>query len=464
MSTTVTEGRTVSAPPRAHTGPPRHPGTVAERTPGTIIRGAQAARPWVDGSLLLTNLHKWITRYLYLDSEAKAVALVLWVAGTHFRDEKGDLVHESYPIAGFLSDEPGSGKTLALEILSVLCPEADSILTEPSEAAVARLIGKHKATLLLDEADILFGSGRRKAAIRAMLNSGYKRGGIWARASKGDVEKVPTYGAKAVAALKSAKTGTGNDLIALWTRIVEWEMTKPPAGTTLRKLREVFEANGSDGRPHRVTGRDIGRHLAAQLTDWAAQERDALTGSVPPMPAGVELREEEKWLPLLAVAERAHVNREALSEQQQEERPDWRTLAWAACTDLSLYGGTPDTAPQYADAIGEIIDGWETPAPSAGEPDGWIADDQAEAGGFDEFAAPEPAPAGQFTAGYIQARGSRRVNCMFDGGFPTPEAAQEACEEDAGGGHLPWTEAEPGAWTATTYDSNGETTYIVSEK
>src|SRR6185312_4362088 len=156
---------------------------VARRDSGALER-AQPQREPVDGAQLLTNVCKWLKRYLYLDSEAKYWALTLWVAGSHFRDGKGELVHEAYPIAGFLSDEPGSGKTHALDLLAILCPEVPGVLVEPSEAAVAALVGKEHVTLLLDEADVLFGAGARKSAIRALLNSGYRRGCIWPRVRK----------------------------------------------------------------------------------------------------------------------------------------------------------------------------------------------------------------------------------------------------------------------------------------
>ncbi len=327
-----------------------------ERQPGQ--------RKLIDGALLLTNVYKWLKRYLYLDSDAKYRALTVWIAGSHFRDESGVLVHETYPIAGFLSAEPGSGKTHALELLTILCPSAPSILVEPSEASVALLIEKHHRTILLDEGDILFGAGKRKAAIRAILNSGYKKGGTWPRVRKGDVEEAATFGAKAIAALSIVKTGTGSALDALISRIVEWEMSKPPAGTAVHKLREVFQVPGPGGTQVTHTGRSIGAHLRDQMAGWAAQERDALTGMIPEVPEGVSLREEEKWLPLLGVAARAEVNRQdrevAAGRTAPEDQigDDWAALGWDACVDMSLYGGTPDVAGEAADAVSGILAGW----------------------------------------------------------------------------------------------------------
>ena len=350
------QARTPAAGRTALSAPARHAGTVAVPGRATVER-AQPQREPVDGAQLLTNVCKYLKRYLYLDSDAKYWALTLWIAGTHFRDEAGYLVHETYPIAGFFSSEPGSGKTHALECLSILCPAAPSILVEPSEAAVALLVAKHHRTLLLDEGDILFGSGKRKAAIRAILNSGYKQGGTWDRVRKGDVDSIRTDGAKAIAALSVVKTGTGTTLDALMARIVEYEMHKPPPGTVMHKLRERF---GVDQAGVPITGLSIGAHLNGQMAGWGAQERDALMAMTLDLPEGVELREEEKWGPLLGVGARAEANRQGREDgEQRTEGDDWAALAWEACVDMSLYGGAPDTTRDEADEIGAIVDGWE---------------------------------------------------------------------------------------------------------
>jgi hypothetical protein len=173
---------------------------------------------------------------------------------------------------------------------------------------------------------------------------------------KGDVDEAQTFGAKAIAALSVLKTGTGSALDALLSRMIEWDMTKPPAGVQLHKLREaVGEYQGQ-----RVDGRDVGRRLGLLLADWAAQERDALASLVPEVPDGVALRNEELWLPLLAVAAVAEANRQARADEDKRgEGDDWAELAWAACVDMSLYGGTPDTTASEAEMLAGIMNDWE---------------------------------------------------------------------------------------------------------
>ena len=404
----------------------RAPGTVAVRPSAQV---AAVQREHIDGAALLSQVCAWLKRYLYLDSDSKYWALTLWVAGSHCRDEKGELVHETYPIAGFLSEEPGSGKTHALDLLALLCPAVPGVLVEPSEAAVAAMVGKEHVTLLLDEGDVLFGSGKRKAAIRALLNSGYQKGKTWPRVRNGSVDHCPAYGAKAIAALSVMKNATGSSLEALMTRMVEFEMCKPPAGVVICKLREVLGVHPDTGP---ITGRHAGERLNARLAAWAAQERDAIAGTIPGMPEGVRLRDEDKWLPLLAVAARAEVNRQDREDEAARDQGDnWADLAWAACVDMSLYGGVPDvTEPELEDgepgsraaAVDDVLDGL------APEPAAILTHTHHSYG-----EAPAEAPEGSYVAGGEETRPGRHPEPFaLRGPFTTPEEAIRACEADAG--------------------------------
>jgi hypothetical protein len=70
-----------------------------------------------DGDALLGEVHDYLTEYIAYPSEHCAVAHTLWLVHTHLMD-----VWESTPRLAFLSPEPGSGKTRALEITELLVP------------------------------------------------------------------------------------------------------------------------------------------------------------------------------------------------------------------------------------------------------------------------------------------------------------------------------------------------------
>lgn len=71
----------------------------------------------VDGAALLYSVHAFLGRFVAYPSEDAHVAHTLWVAHTHLMD-----AWESTPRIAFLSPEPGSGKTRALENTETLVP------------------------------------------------------------------------------------------------------------------------------------------------------------------------------------------------------------------------------------------------------------------------------------------------------------------------------------------------------
>ncbi len=70
---------------------------------------------------LLDEVEEFLERFVAYPSEAAKVAHVLWILHTHCMDE-----WESTPRIAFLSPEPGSGKTRALEVTETLVPRPSS--------------------------------------------------------------------------------------------------------------------------------------------------------------------------------------------------------------------------------------------------------------------------------------------------------------------------------------------------
>ncbi|SFQ29281.1 hypothetical protein [Actinomadura madurae] len=70
-----------------------------------------------EGVAALNAAHDFITRFCVLPSQAAYNAMALWAAHAHIID-----AFDSTPRLAFLSPEPGSGKTRALEILALLVP------------------------------------------------------------------------------------------------------------------------------------------------------------------------------------------------------------------------------------------------------------------------------------------------------------------------------------------------------
>src|SRR4051794_30664193 len=69
------------------------------------------------GADVLTDVEAFLARFVIYPSEAARVAHVLWIGHAWFMDE-----WDSTPRIAFLSPEPGSGKSRALEVTEPLVP------------------------------------------------------------------------------------------------------------------------------------------------------------------------------------------------------------------------------------------------------------------------------------------------------------------------------------------------------
>ncbi len=286
-----------------------------------------APRERIDGAEVLEWTRRYLAQFVVWPSDASLTMVALWVAHAHARDKEQMLIWQYTPRLAFLSATPGGGKSWAQRIVAKLSPNG-KIMLEPSEAAVARTIGSQHRPVFLDEADILFGSGKRKAAIRTIINSGYERDGEWSRASGSGTETadLPVFGALGFAGLDVLREGTGDSLNALLDRCLFVHMRKAPEGH----------------RPPRFDdrARAVAEVISARLGRWTAQETaDGLAAREPYVPDGLGNRPFALWEPLFAIAEAAG--------------GDWPALAEESCTELESSAHQPqeteDDAAMVAD-------------------------------------------------------------------------------------------------------------------
>lgn len=71
----------------------------------------------LNGAVILDDVRQYLERFIAYPSGDCADAHTLWVAHAHAADS-----FENTPRLAFLSPEPGSGKTRALEVTEVLVP------------------------------------------------------------------------------------------------------------------------------------------------------------------------------------------------------------------------------------------------------------------------------------------------------------------------------------------------------
>jgi hypothetical protein len=236
---------------------------------------------------LLEAVYSFTGRFIAYPSDAAHVAHVLWIAHAHLME-----AWESTPRLAFLSPEPSSGKTRALEITELLVPNAvEGINVTP--AYLFRKVGdeeRGRPTILYDEIDTVFGpKAKENEDIRGLLNAGHRRGAVAGRCvvhgKRVETEEIPAYCAVALAGL-----GWLPDTIL--TRSILIRMRRRAPGEVVTPFRR---------RVHAEEGHKLKERLAA----WAIQVEDAMTTARPEMPPGIEDRDADVWESLLAIADAA---------------------------------------------------------------------------------------------------------------------------------------------------------------
>jgi hypothetical protein len=239
-----------------------------------------------DGAAALDDTRAFIGRFCALPTEHAYTATVLWAAHAHVLD-----AFDSTPRLAFLSPEPGSGKTRALEVLTLLVPwPMHAVNATP--AALFRSVADPatRRTILFDEIDTIFGpKAKEHEELRGLLNAGHRRSGVAYRCvgegTKQAVVEFPAYAAVALA-------GLGKLPDTILTRSIVIRMRR-------RAPHEHIE-------PYRARVHEPeGWKLRGMLADWTATAAEKLTGYWPDMPPGVTDRPADVWEPLLAVADAA---------------------------------------------------------------------------------------------------------------------------------------------------------------
>ncbi|MFH9739208.1 DUF3631 domain-containing protein [Streptomyces roseolus] len=256
----------------------------------------------IDGAALLNEVEAFHRRFNVFPREGAYVAVALWDAHAHLLD-----AFDSTPRIAFLSPEPGSGKSRALEVIETLVPNKLAAV-DASPAALFRSVSGvdgERPTIIFDEIDTVFGpKAGENEQLRGFLNAGHRRGRKMYRCigdgANQTVVGFPSYCAVAMA-------GLGNLPDTITTRSVIIRMRRRARNEQVEPFRErIHEAEGNEIRD--------------RLAQWADQIREDIAGCWPEMPEGITDRPADVWEPLLAVADAAG--------------GDWPERARAACVEL----------------------------------------------------------------------------------------------------------------------------------
>lgn len=233
---------------------------------------------------LWNNVTKFLERFVSYPNRHASVAHTLWIAHSHLMDE-----WDTTPRLAFLSAEPASGKSRALEVTSMLVPRPIEAVNS-SPAYIVRKVSDDCGlpTILYDEIDAVFGPKNQKGNedLRSILNAGYRRHSMIGRCTvtkSGQIgtEELPAYAAVALAGL-----GNLPDTIVSRSIIIRMKRRAPsePVEPFRRRSEEVRAME-----------------LRTEIEAWA-KGLEGIGGSVLPPPTGISDRDADIWESLLTVA------------------------------------------------------------------------------------------------------------------------------------------------------------------
>lgn len=235
------------------------------------------------GARLMETVCAFLGRFVSYPTEHARVAHAFWIAHTHMMQ-----AWESTPRLAFLSAEPASGKTRALEITELLVPNPVQTVNV-SPAYLFRKVGSEEgATILFDEIDTVFGArAKDNEDIRGLLNAGHRRGATTGRCvvrgKNIQTEEIPAYAAVAVA-------GLGWLPDTLLSRSIIIRMRRRHAGEHVEGFRRRLHASE-------------GWAIRDGIATWASSV--ATTIKWPDLPTQIADRDADVWEPLIAIADAA---------------------------------------------------------------------------------------------------------------------------------------------------------------
>jgi Protein of unknown function (DUF3631) len=278
------------------------------------------------GEIMLRRVTDFLSRFVSYPCEHSLTAHALWIVHTHLMD-----TWDSTPRIAFLSAEPSSGKTRALEVTELLVPRPVTAVNV-SPAYLFRKVADEKGapTILYDEIDTVFGpKAKENEEIRGLLNAGHRKGAVAGRCVvRGATvltEEIPAYSAVALAGL-----GWLPDTIL--SRSIIIRMRRRKTGERVEPYRRRLHAAG-------------GEVVRQMIHVWAA----GMSGSItwPELPPQIEDRDADVWEPLIAVADavggewpaRARKAAVALVSASKEVEP---SLGIRLLADLKMVFGNDD--------------------------------------------------------------------------------------------------------------------------
>ncbi|MEV5938710.1 DUF3631 domain-containing protein [Streptomyces sp. NPDC051994] len=235
------------------------------------------------GSKLLDELRAQIARFVILPSPQALDAVTLWVAATHLQ-----AAWQHAPRLAVVGPAKRCGKSRLLDVLTETVYEPMLTINTTPAAIFRSIDADDPPTLLVDEADTIFGSPKvaeKNEEMRGLLNAGHQRGRYVTRVVGSDhtPHRFATFSMAAIA-------GIGDLPDTVMDRAVVIRMRRRSEGEKVKPFR---------------SRRDIPalHELRDRIHAWARPLLDEAADLEPDMP--VEDRAADTWEPLIIVADLA---------------------------------------------------------------------------------------------------------------------------------------------------------------
>jgi hypothetical protein len=255
------------------------------------------------GHQVLDDVVAVLDRYVVWPSAQHRDAVALWIVHTWLYD-----CFDMTPRLAVLSPQKQCGKTRVMELVKFLARRPRFTLTM-SAAYMFRIIEESAPTLLVDEADTVFGNRHKNDAhedLRGLLNGGWERGAVVGKMIGEGAGMVPkdfaTFAPVALAGIGDClpETVLDRSIVVRMRRRAPDEVIEP-----MRQRRAVARTGP----------------LARRIAAWSSRVAEELDDADPEMPDGIVDRPADVWAPLIAVADTAG--------------PDWPARARKACVALN---------------------------------------------------------------------------------------------------------------------------------
>ncbi|MFE9910985.1 DUF3631 domain-containing protein [Streptomyces clavifer] len=256
-------------------------GNASEADPASGLASIPDAEP-TRGSKLLVELRSQIAQFVIPPSSEALDAITLWVVATHLQP-----AWQHAPRLAVVGPAKRCGKSRLLDVLTETVHEPMLTINTTPAAIFRSIDGEEPPTLLVDEADTIFGPkvAEKNEETRGLLNAGHQRGRYVTRVVGNDhtPHKFATFAMAAIAGIGDLPdTVMDRSVVIRMRRRAEGEKVKP-----FRSRRDIPALH----------------ELRDRIHTWARPLLEDAANLEPGMP--VEDRAADTWEPLVTVADLA---------------------------------------------------------------------------------------------------------------------------------------------------------------